>query len=501
MTPILRDYQARDIERISVAFRTHRTILYQLMVGGGKTVLFSEISRRAEAKGSRVLILVHRKELITQAYSSLVKFGVMPGVIKAGFKSNPDRLTQLASIQTLVRRNGPEHVDLIIVDEAHRGVADSYAKIYAMYPNARVLGVTATPWRFGKTGFNKDFEHLICGPTAKELISRGYLVRPRVLAKPLDLNLSKVKIVNGDYDEKEIAKVMDDARIHGDLIRSYERYGGGRQMLVFAVNVAHSKHIRDQYVAAGYDAEHLDGGSPEEERDRIISSFRSGKTRILCNCNLFTEGFDVPGCGVVQLVRPTKSLVQYIQAIGRGMRVESGKDDCIILDHANNVIEHGLPHEDREWNLSGKSRRIKERKDSLRVMATLDDGKMVPIDADKRFMVDGLVELTEIPDGYVAGSSIRQDNVSIGQVEKMNRLRNILSYKLSQLPEGAPEKEVRVAKYVALQIWEQKVQLHNINYQDCVMAGKELGYKDGWAEKRLIELQRQLAVARAKERI
>lgn len=357
----LRPYQTDLIERTYGAFANLRRVMLQAPTGAGKTVLFAEIIQREYQAGRRVLLLVHRKELITQACTKLFKLGVPYGLIAAGYVPSPSQQVQIASVQTAVRRKLPFHFDLIITDEAHHALADSYLSIYAQYPEARLLGVTATPVRTNGQGFQDLFDHLVVGPSVRSLIEDGYLVQPKVYAAPLREDLTKVKVTAGDYNEKALAEMLDKSYIIGGIVDQWQKRAEGLKTVCFAINVQHSKHIVEQYKANGISAAHVDGTTPTHERDQILADFARGKYLILSNVGIVTEGFDVPAIECVQLVRPTKSLSLYLQMVGRGLRPIEGKDRALILDHANCVFEHGLPEDDRKWTLRGVEKELKPK--------------------------------------------------------------------------------------------------------------------------------------------
>lgn len=337
--------------------------MMQLPTGGGKTAIFADIIRDAHLKERRVLLLVHRKELIEQAARKIFALNVRYGVIAAGYDPSPSQWVQIASVQTAVRRRLPLRFDLIIIDEAHHALANSYRQIISQYPEAKILGVTATPCRTNGDGFEKDFDDLVCGPTVGTLIQDGYLVAPKLYASPLRVDLSKVKMTGGDYNDAALADMLDKQHLVGGIVQEWQKHAAEKRTVVFAINIEHSKHIVEAYRAAGYRAEHVSGSTPGEERDRTLRAFGRGEIQILSNVGIVTEGFDVPAIECVQLCRPTKSLALYLQMVGRGLRPASGKERAIILDHANCVFDHGFPEADREWTLSG----IKKKKRATQV--------------------------------------------------------------------------------------------------------------------------------------
>lgn len=351
--PALRPYQTKLKTDIYHAFAHYKRVMAQSATGSGKTVVFADIIRDAHANKRRVLLLVHRKELINQAAEKIFALGIPYGVIAAGYTPAPSQWVQIASVQTAIRRKLPFHFDLIIIDEAHHSTANSYRDIVNQYPNAKILGFTATPCRTDGSGFQEDFDHLVCGPQIMDLIKQGYLVAPKMFISPLKFDLGSVKKTAGDYNEKALAELMDKKHIIGGVIENWKKRAEGKRTLVFAISVEHSKHVVQAYRDGGYTAEHVDGTTPSDERDAIFKRFKSGKTLILSNVGIATEGTDIPAVECVQLLRPTLSLSLYLQMVGRALRLFAGKDIAIVLDHANLVFEHGWPHENRHWTLMG----------------------------------------------------------------------------------------------------------------------------------------------------
>lgn len=356
----LRPYQIDLIERSMQSLARHGKVIAQLPTGGGKTVCFCSIIESYVKNGKRVLLLVHRKELIQQAAAKLFKMSINHGYILSGVQPAYSRPVQLASIQTLIRRDMPRNIDLIITDECHHATAESYRTIYNAYPNAELLGFTATPCRTTGEGFSEVYNDIVCGPSVKELIQDGYLVEPRIYSAPLHLDLSRVKKTGGDYNDKALSDLLDNAKYLADLHREWEKHAYGKKTVVFAITIEHSKHIVAEYLSKGVPAAHIDGSTPDEERSRILKDFASGKYMILSNVGIVTEGFDVPAIECVQLTRPTESLALYLQMVGRGLRTLDGKERAIILDHANCVFMHGFPQADREWTIKGVRKKPKK---------------------------------------------------------------------------------------------------------------------------------------------
>lgn len=354
----LRPYQARAIDETRAAYKArHRAVLMVLPTGGGKTYTASTIVHGASAKGNVTWWLTHRRELAAQASQTFHGLGIPHGTVQAGHVSNPHACVQVASIQTIVRRlDALPAPDLIVFDESHHIGAASWSAIFNRFPRARVLGLTATPWRLDGVGLGNWFTAMVLGPTTAELIAEGALSPYRLFA-PATPDLSGIAMAQGDYQRGALAKAMDKPQIVGDAIGHYTRLCAGKRAVAFAAGVENSQHIAAQFRAAGIAAEHVDGAMSVDERDAAVERFRRGETLVLSNADLFGEGFDVPAIEAAILLRPTKSLSLHLQQVGRALRPCEGKSEAIILDHAGNSLTHGLPDDDREWSLEDRERR------------------------------------------------------------------------------------------------------------------------------------------------
>ncbi|MBL8684403.1 MAG: DEAD/DEAH box helicase family protein [Myxococcales bacterium] len=356
----LREYQLRGIEQASKRLAAGvRRVCLVLPTGGGKTVVASEIIRRAVARGRRVLFLAHRRELLDQTLNKLHDAGVHDvGLVLAGERQRyrPHAPVQVASVQTLVRRVMPP-AELVFIDEAHHANAGSYEKILANYPGAKVLGLTATPVRDDGRGLVEQFDEALVIATPRELIAEGHLAKPRVFGARERVDLSGVHSRGGDYVPHELEREMMKSRLIGDIVEHWIRLAHDRTTVVFATSVAHSQKIVEAFRAQGVIAEHLDGTTPMDERRAILARLASGATEVVSNCAVLTEGWDLPRCKCVILARPTQSLSLYLQMAGRGLRPWEGIDP-MLLDHGECVDRHGFPQDERDWPsyFAGKKR-------------------------------------------------------------------------------------------------------------------------------------------------
>lgn len=349
MSVVLRPYQEYAISEIKRRFVAGDTrVCLVAPTGAGKTTIAAELIKRTIANGKRVLFMAHRTELIEQCAARLDMFGVPLGIIKSGTKrANPKAPVQVASVQTLIRRDIPE-AHLVIIDECHRVMGRTYLEILGSYPGARVVGLTATPIRLDGKGITDVFQGLVEASTVSDLISDGVLVKPKVFG-PSAPDLSEVKMTAGDFNQKQLSDVMDNKSITGDIVKTYVEKSLGKRAVCFATTVSHSLNIVDEFKRAGISAEHLDGETPADQRSMILKRLADGAIDVVSNVNVLTEGWDCPNVEVVILARPTASLSMYLQMVGRGVRSAADKHGAIVLDHAGNTIRHGFSSEDRNW--------------------------------------------------------------------------------------------------------------------------------------------------------
>jgi DNA repair protein RadD len=364
--PELRQYQTdfsgEFWRRIEEGFRR---ILGVAPTGAGKTVIAGEIIRRTKSEFKSALFIAHRREIISQTSQKLRDINVPHGIIMAGTPPRPLEYVQLAAIQTLHYRAIHADTmplppaDLLIIDEAHHSCARTYRKIIDTYPSAIVLGLTATPCRGDGRGLGGIFQTIIECPQVAALIEMGHLVKTRCYA-PTVPDLVGVHTVAGDYHEGELAARMDQDRLVGDIVTNWHKLAGRRKTVVFAVNVQHSVHIKDEFIASGVRTEHIDGRTPKPERDATLARLASGDIDLITNCMVLTEGWDMPEVGACILARPTRKMGLYRQMIGRVLRPAEGKADAIILDHSGAVFRHGFAEDFVEWTLD-PDRRAKSR--------------------------------------------------------------------------------------------------------------------------------------------
>lgn len=347
MGQTLRPYQQDGLSRILAAYAGGaRSVLMVLPTGGGKTSIFATLA--AQVPG-RVLILVHRRELATQATNRLREFGADFGLIMAGEAPKPNARIQVASVQTLIRRKAPPAA-LVICDEAHLSTADTWRAILDQYPHAKILGVTATPWRMAGKPLIGAYDASVVVSTPADLRAAGYLC-PYNGFSYLNPDLREIKTVGGEFNEQQSAAAMMKPTIVANVVEQWKRHASDLSTVVFAVTVEHSKKLTAEFLAAGVRAEHLDGATSVEARRAILARVSSGVTQVLCNVGVAVEGLDIPRLKCCVLARPTRSLARAIQMMGRVRRPWNGVA-ARIHDHAFVIPTHGLPDAPRDYTLS-----------------------------------------------------------------------------------------------------------------------------------------------------
>jgi DNA repair protein RadD len=360
--PELRGYQSEVIEKFTAAVASgERKILMVAPTGAGKTVIAAEIIKHIIGDYNHALVIAHRTEIVEQTSRKLHDIGVRHGIIKAGFPPRPFERVQVASIQTLhMRAIRAETMPLpsaniLVVDEAHHSCARTYQAVVDAYPDAILLGLTATPCRGDGRGLGGIFTKLIECPQVGPLIEQGHLVKTIVFAPPAP-DLKGVKTVAGDYHESQLADRMDRPQLIGDIVTHWHKFGKRRKTVAFAVNVQHSIHLRDEFIKSGVRAEHIDGATPKNEREATLSRLAAGEIEVVSNCMVLTEGWDMPDVGACILARPTKKMGLFRQMIGRVIRPAPGKVDAIVLDHSGAVHRHGFVEDEVCWTLDPDER-------------------------------------------------------------------------------------------------------------------------------------------------
>jgi superfamily II DNA or RNA helicase len=357
----LRPYQQQGIDEVYEHFHNgKKRVVFQLQTGGGKTITFCKMVIESIAVGLPVVIVMRRRELIKQTSNVLDSFKIPHGVYMANHRRfRPNELVQVCSIDTLDARSLYPHegkTKLNIIDESHDATprGKKYARYFEKNSNDFFAGFTATPFTD-----NSLFEEIVCPIEAWELRDQGFLVPDRTYV-PNMIDVSNVSIKRtGDYNERELFEAASNSAIIGDFVSDWKVYAQGRPTVLFAVNIEHSKIICEAFNEAGITSEHADASTKSHDRDRILSSLKSGKINVVTNVDIFSTGVDAPEISCVQLCRPTQSVVWHLQAIGRGLRTSpsTGKQNCIVIDNAGNTLRHGTAYKQREAKIGKPSKR------------------------------------------------------------------------------------------------------------------------------------------------
>jgi DNA repair protein RadD len=366
-----REYQARSVRDLRRLLKDGKRVVAVGPTGCGKTHIATMLI--AAERRWRVLFVVHRYELADQAWRSLTSNGITAGIVMAqeetlrgAHRVDPAARVQVASVQTLSRRVGPEHVDLIIFDEAHRVMADSYQAVARAYPEAHVLGLTWTPERTDGKGLGEFFDemHIIAQPS--ELHESRHLSDPRWFGAPagyrakLKERLRGMRVSGGDYMPADLERAVDNRYLMGNVVSETLRLAPDRSKVVFAGSVLHSQKLAAAFRRKGVKAVHLDGETPAAEREQMLVDLREGRLEMICNYDVLSEGWDLPDLGAVVLARPFRSLTRYLQCVGRGMRWRRGPRP-IALDFGDNAPRFKLwPGDDVPWSIDGKERASRE---------------------------------------------------------------------------------------------------------------------------------------------
>lgn len=351
----LRPHQVAGIEALREALRAgKRRPVLQAATGAGKTLLAAQIIEMALDKGKRALFTVPRISLIDQTVDAFMHEGLVDvGVIQAAHEmTDPTRRVQVASVQTLMRREVPL-TDLVIVDECHLAFDWVHAWMrQEAWKRVPFIGLSATPWT---KGLGQHWDHLVVAATTRDLIEQGLLSPYRCFA-PSHPDLSDVKTQAGDYAVGQLSKAMSKPKLVADVVQTWLEKAEDRPTLCFCVDRAHAKHVQQRFLAANVPCGYIDAYSKPEERQTLERDFRSGAIRVACSVGVLTTGIDWD-VRCISLARPTKSEMLFVQMIGRGLRTALGKQDCLILDHSDTTLRLGFPADiHREILDDGKER-------------------------------------------------------------------------------------------------------------------------------------------------
>jgi|GEM_PF-518287 len=363
----LRSYQVEMKQKVFKEWQNgNMSVMMQMPTGTGKTMLFASIIKDLwnhfydNPPLKKFLIIVHRKELVEQVQKTLYdKYGLAHGTIQSGKRDNEMYHIQVAMVQTLAREKRlnkwkDNEFDFIICDEAHHILADSYQKIRKAFPEAYLLGVTATPYRLNKQPFTDTFDVLVRSKPISWFIKDGYLSEYEYYSieatSKLQLEIDNLKIDStGDYSDKAMTNALDNRKIRAKVVKTWLEHANGKKTIVYTINKEHNQNLCQEFIKIGYKCVAIDSDTPKEERDNYVNQFRKGEITIICNVNIFSEGFDCPDVECIQLARPTTSLSMYLQQVGRGLRISKNKEKTIFLDNIGLYNRFGLPSANRQW--------------------------------------------------------------------------------------------------------------------------------------------------------
>jgi superfamily II DNA or RNA helicase len=414
-----------------------RRSLAVLPCGGGKTVVFAEMARRSSERGKVVWFLVHRRELMEQTISTFQKFKIPMDNIYIGM---------VGKFANHMERYPPP--DLIIFDEAHFSAAATWQKIINQFPQAYIVGLTATPCRLDGRPLGAIYDTMVQGVSTRWLIDNHYLSDYRYYA-PSAVDLSSLRRKGSDFDAGQASELLMQRAVYGDVVQSYKQYADGLQTICYCSSVKHSQAMAAEFQAAGINAVHFDGNTPAAERTRIVQDFRDKKIQILCNVDLISVGFDVPDCWCCILLRPTLSTALFVQQSCRALRYQPGKQ-AIILDHVGNYTRHGLPDDNHDWSLYGK------------------------LTPKQHYNADGTLSVRQCPKCYYTFRSGPQECPNCGEPVTQTR-EEIQNIKKIRMEEVKRERRQNAAESAKSKTLEECCNLSEIMAW-CKLNGKKPGY-------------------------
>lgn len=431
---MLRDYQLKALDLIKEEFLNgHKKVLLWMATGGGKTVVFCEMIKRVRARNKKVIVVVRGRKLVDQASERLHREKVEHGVLMAKhWNYRPHLPVQVCSIDTLIARELKPDADLIVIDEAHLASSKGYKKFLQQY-DAHIIAVTATPYSQDPIRHVADtYVHPV---SMQELIDLGFLVDFRIFA-PSKPDLKGVRIVNDEYKVEDLEKPM--SVLTGNIVEHWFKLAKDLPTICFAVSVTHSILLRDAFLAAGVEAEHVDASSTDAERNAAIRRLEKGETKIICNVGILCTGVDIPCLGAIIMARPTRSLNLFIQQAGRGTRPFPGKQKCILLDHSGNTQRHGKPKKEPPPRLDGapkRSRKEEDEEDTLikqcpQCFCMCDKHEEVCGECGYIFESSPRMPPSETDEQLVELDDVREDPIEI-ELARLKTICNMRGYKKS----------------------------------------------------------------------
>lgn len=349
----LRDYQKEIVARVLEEWHHHRSIMVQMPTGTGKTHVLANI---VSAFTGNVLIVAHRVELIAQINDTLDRLKIRISDLDKEFMRSENRI-MVSSIQSISKRIDTLEFEpeLVIIDEAHHALAKTYRILWEKWPEAKFLGLTATPCRMNRNGFNDLFDSLVTSWTIAEFIRKGVLsvfdyasIQPDSMEQLLIDSLQK-RGADGDFQVKEMDELLNKQPSIERLYQSVIQFAEGKKGIVYAISIDHARRIAEHYNHKGIKTIAIDSKTPRETRRMMVEAFKAGEIQVMVNVDVFSEGFDCPDVEFIQMARPTLSLSKYLQQVGRGLRKSKGKESCMLIDNVGLCRIFGLPVQTWNW--------------------------------------------------------------------------------------------------------------------------------------------------------
>jgi DNA repair protein RadD len=454
----LRPYQEQAVNDIEAAWASGiRSVCYQLPTGGGKSRILRTIVDNHAASKKVIYIIAHRNTLVSQLSQEIDQAGIKHGIIQAGAPYIRYRV-QVCSMQTLVHRlDKMSEPELIIVDEFHHAKSASYLRILKTWPRANILGVTATPQRPDGKGLSDIVDKLILGPTVKQLMTEDYLCDYDYYA-PAIVDMSGVKMVAGEFDNNQSMERVDKKTITGSAVEHYRKYADHKPAIACCVNIAHSEHVAEEFRQAGYKAMAVNSLIDTRAVAAALHGLKTGAIEVITQCEMLGEGVDVPAATCLIALRPTGSLVIFLQQIGRVLRKAPGKDKAIILDHVGNWTRFGLPDDERDWSLEGRSKKPQEHSEYKRcpecLRAIKSSARKCPFCGFEYEPANGEDQIPETTDGELVSIRDRSE-------EDNQDLLRAISRKAHNLKQAIGIAKAMGYKHTsAYTVWTKELHLH-----------------------------------------
>lgn len=359
----LRDYQEENLAEIrSCIKRGYRRVVYRAPTGAGKSAIATFIADGTALSGKSLFFIVHRRNLLKQISDMFDYNGVLHGLIAPNYPetSNPIQVCSIGTILSRLKKGRVYKPDVIIVDEFHHAASKTFKHVIASITDHKTItiGLTATPERPDGKGLSDVADVIVHAPETRELIDDGYLCDFVHYFPEQIVDVSSVPKAMGDYQKKQLRDIIDNPAIVGDLVKTYRKYAAGKSAVYFALDINHSKNIADEFNKAGIPASHIDG-TDHSSADEAIRKFKAREIQVIVNCSLVGEGSDFPFAEVCGMAVPTMSLVNYLQWVGRVLRIDPERPDkvAVIIDHVGNYHRHKKIDMVREWSLQGKKKR------------------------------------------------------------------------------------------------------------------------------------------------